>query len=304
MAASGAGRADDSAQAQVLFNQARKALAAGLVDEACEKFEHSQQLGPAPGTLLNLAVCHERQGKLASAWEEFKQVREDARRAGRKDRDKVAGEHLKSLEPRLPWLTIAVPAASRVDGLEVAVDGKSIGRETWDQAGAVNPGEHVVTAQATGKRPFSKTVRIAQADRVEVLVPVLADKAPASAPGPVAVATAPDLPASGGRQTAGYVAGAVGVLGLGVGATFGLIAMKRWQASNDECPHDFCSPAGSQASHDAARSATISDIGFGVGVVGIAVGAVLLLTAGKSPDSSTRLQAHGSPTGMGATLSW
>lgn len=307
MAASGAGRADDAAQAQTLFNEARKLMAAGRVSEACEKFERSQQLGPAPGTLLNLAVCHERQGKLASAWEEFQQTRAEAQRTGRKDRIKVAGEHLKSIEPRLPWLTIAVPEPSRVGALELSLDGTLFGQEQWDKASAVNPGEHVVTAQARGRKPFSKTLQIAEAERVEVRIPLLEDATPpavsASAPRPVAVAPPP--PRSGsGTKTAGYVTGAVGVIGLGVGAAFGLMAMKQWQDSEAGCPHEVCSATGSQASHDAARSATIADIGFGVGVVGLAVGAVLLLTAGDSSTSSTQLRAYGSPRGMGATLSW
>lgn len=51
------------AQAQAAFQEGRRLLMAGSMLEACAKFEESNNLAPALGTLLNLAVCEEKAGR-------------------------------------------------------------------------------------------------------------------------------------------------------------------------------------------------------------------------------------------------
>src|SRR5580704_16380113 len=65
----------DKAAATALFDDARKLLADGKVAEACRKLEESRRLDPLPGTVLNLATCHEREGLAASAVAEFYEAR-------------------------------------------------------------------------------------------------------------------------------------------------------------------------------------------------------------------------------------
>ncbi len=59
--------AQEPTEADRLFQEGRDLLAAGKPDEACAKFELSIKKDPrAVGTLLNLALCNERLGKLAT----------------------------------------------------------------------------------------------------------------------------------------------------------------------------------------------------------------------------------------------
>src|SRR6187549_3979092 len=61
----------DESLAESQFNEGRKLMEGGRPKEACPKFESSQRLDPALGTLLNLADCYERIGLLASAQRRF-----------------------------------------------------------------------------------------------------------------------------------------------------------------------------------------------------------------------------------------
>jgi hypothetical protein len=85
----------------------------------------------------------------------------------------------------------------------------------------------------------------------------------------------------------GFVVGGAGVVALGVGTVFGLQTLsEKGDASNHCNTSAVCDPTGYQSGQDAHRSATISTVGFGVGLAATAVGVWLVLRsshAGSSP---------------------
>src|SRR5689334_7793441 len=56
---------------QAMFDEGRQLMEVGQYEAACAKLRESYRLDAAAGTLLNLALCHESQGRTASAWLEY-----------------------------------------------------------------------------------------------------------------------------------------------------------------------------------------------------------------------------------------
>lgn len=167
--------ARDAAGAQTLFEQGRDRLRAGDIAEACPLLEESQRLDPANGTLLALAMCHEAQGKIASAWAEFAQVARLAKRDGQAEREAWATERLVALKPLLSLLDLRVPQPVRhLPELQLRLNGNPVQDNAWDTPLPVDGGEYRISVSAKGYRTWEHVVHVApeRANHV-VVVPVL-----------------------------------------------------------------------------------------------------------------------------------
>jgi len=189
--------------AEMLYQNGRELMAQGNFAEACPKLAESYRLDPATGTLLNLAGCHEGEGKLASAWVEYMDAARASRRGGRPDRVRFAEEHANRLAPRLSRLTIVVAPGAEPADLQITLDGAVVGKAVFGVAAPLDPGTHVVVATAAGRRPFTHTLVLGpEADQQTVTVSALALAEPQApvAPSPDLTPLAPaDSPASSPR---------------------------------------------------------------------------------------------------------
>jgi len=167
---------DPVALAEALFQQGKQLLERGDAHAACPKLAESLRLDRATGTLLALAMCHEVEGRLASAWAEYLEVIARAKKDGRADREEAARQWAQKLEARLSTLSVAVPAAvAEIPGLRVRRDSVALDAPAWSTAVPVDPGPHVVVATAPGRETWTTTVVVAgAAERRTVSVPLLA----------------------------------------------------------------------------------------------------------------------------------
>jgi hypothetical protein len=272
--------ASDKAAAEALFDEGRRLMAKGDYAHACPKLEASQKLDPGVGTMLNLADCHEKNGKTASAWAQFREAISAAHQAGSFEREEIARTRAHDLEAKLSYLTIETWKGQTV---QVTRDDEPIDAAVLGTAIPVDPGSHVISASAAGKRSWSTTVKVGEAgDHVSVAVPILPDGEPDStgtfaSGGNSGTKDAVAAPSNTQRIVA-VVVGGVGVVGLGIGTVFGLNAASKWSDAKASCDHT-CNDG---LADDAKSSATISTIGFAVGIAGIAGGLALWLTAPKS----------------------
>lgn len=329
---------DNGLLAESLFREGRRLMQAQNYAEGCPKLEESNKLDPAPGTLLALATCYEAQGRVASAWGEFTQSLATARRDGRADREAFAREHIAKLEPLIPKITIDVPPASRVAGLEVTRNGAPITEPSWGVALPSDPGSLVVTASAPGHKPWTFKTQVQTSQVLHVAVPVL-DDAPAPLPAPLPATASPaaatgsldgsvhileptrPAPARHDYRVAAYIAGGLGIASLAVGTYFGVSALSKQRESDSGCPvvngARACTQAGVDASSAALTSAHIADVTIGAGLAAVAVGVVLFALstphaegagadtpAATPPTAALRLRLSPSvdPRGAGAVL--
>ena len=281
----------DKSLATQLFKEGRTLVDQGKYAEGCRKLEESQRLDPGGGTLLNLALCHEKEGRTATAWAEFVEALGIARKDDRPQRAEIAQQHIEALEPTLSRLVVQVPPASDLADLEIKRDGTAIRRAAWGTAMPVDPGDHIVEAFALGKIPWKQTVTVGgKAETKTISVPVL-DNAPV-APTPTTRAPAGQMPASFVEvkrpiNPAAWVAYSIGAVGVGVGTYFGIRAMSDQQVADENCPADKCNPEGLSANSSGIKSANIATVGFGVGALGIGLGTFLLLSRGTTTVPST-----------------
>jgi hypothetical protein len=297
----------DRATADALFREGKRLMAKRQFSEACPKLEESQRLDPQGGTLLNLAVCHAREGKTASAWSEFQEALALAREAKRNDRIRLAKRELAQLSPRLSHLVIQVPSESRVEGLEVKRGSSSVPEAAWGVAVPVDPGEFEIVARAPGHREWATRVTVEEAERSSVSVPELEklppppSKPPADKPRP-----APEPVDDDGstQRLIGFVVGGVGIAALGVGGYFGLRAIDKANQSDEHCNGSLCDRAGLDLNDEADQAATIANVSMAIGVAGIGIGTYLVLSApGGKERRTTALSASAGTNGATVLLS-
>src|SRR5450432_3787567 len=107
-AAPAAAQVSNAALAESLFREGKRLSGEHKFAEPCPKVAESYRLDPGLGTLLNLATCHESEGKPASAWAEFSDASSQARREGDSDRGQLAEDHMKALEPKLAHVSVGL----------------------------------------------------------------------------------------------------------------------------------------------------------------------------------------------------
>jgi serine/threonine-protein kinase len=295
----------DAVAAQALFDQAKQLMSEGKYGDACPKLEESQRLDPGSGTLLNLADCYERQGKLAAAWTKFLEAASAAQTVGKADRESTARERAASLAKRLGKIVINVTGGD-TPGLAVKRDGNPVGNAQWGVPIPADRGSHTITAEATGRKAWEQKINVTDGAVATITVPQL-EPAPPSAPPaatPAVVTEAPPPAAStgesvapseagtmGGQRWVALAVGTVGVAGVAVGTIFGLQSKsKHDQAVPEHCTNGpgCYDDVGLKLRSDARSAGNISTVAFVVGGVGLA-GATTLWLTGKP-------RSHNAPT--------
>jgi hypothetical protein len=182
---------------------------------------------------------------------------------------------LGDVDARLPRVSVR---AVSPDGSDLDVTLTLDGTKETDRSLTLDPGAHVLHADAVGFRPQEQRIVLVEGERrvVTMALTKVAREAP-----PAPALAAPERPGrSPGVLTIGLAG--LGVLALGSFATFGLIGRSRASDLENGCGKtSTCDPADV----DAARSKyLVADVSLVVGIAALATSAILWLT----------VDAHGS----------
>jgi hypothetical protein len=277
--------ARDPAAAETLFHQGREAADHRDYATACAKFQESNRLDPAVGTVFNIADCQEKLGKLATAWTLFQEVvqrlpAEDSRRA-------IAEQRGRALESRVPKLTVRLSANGVADAA-VRRDGVLLGSASLNTPLPVDPGEHVIVVEANGTTPKEFRTTLAEGQVTALDVSPGAPLAESSH-GPAVASAAQPKHVSG----LAYVFGGVGVAGVVTGAVAGALVLSHKSTVDAECSGKLCSQKGLDAAHSGKTLGVVSTVGFAVGVVGLGASTYLFLSGTPSKDERAQAYAVG-----------
>lgn len=280
-------------QARKTFAEGEAAEAAGDCATAVARYEAVVAIKETAAVRLRIGRCHERLGRLTLALADYRRAQDLAQGDARAL--EVATQVESALAPRIPRLEIRVPEGAA--GVALTLDGAPASAGTPI---LVDPGRHVVTAQAPGKTPFEREITASegQLSTVDVtLADAVVDAPPPPPPPPPAEAEGhfPWLPV--GLYAVGGVALGVAVPLLATSASddADLDARCFDEAGRPSEDRDPCLRADGTTFSEAERAAFEDDRssvntrqGFGwalagVGVAAAGVATVLLVTEEDEP---------------------
>jgi hypothetical protein len=198
---------------------------------------------------------------------------------------------LAAVDKALPSVVVTAKddAGASLIGVKVTVDGQPFATKLEGEAVPINPGSHAFHFEGPDGATLDQVVLAAEGEQNQRVAVVLTRKAPSpqgSPSSPSAAATAgadggastiQPAPSSGGGawKTVGWVAGGVGIVGVGVGTVFGMMAI----SDHDSAKCNAQNVCFSGPLNDARSAATVADVGLIAGGALLAAGLGLVLFA-------------------------
>jgi hypothetical protein len=224
---------------------------------------------------MNLAQCHENEGKLASALDEYRDALKTAQKDGRKDRADIARGKVAELEKSVPRVVVTMKKPPA--GTDVKLDSTPIGQASFGVATPVDPGAHTVSATAPGYVYLTLHVDIEPGERKVVDVVLERETTPDGDVKPEP-AKPPPPPVRTKPNPVFWAALGTGVGGFLVSTITGVAMLNNLATANDGCDNDrhFCKDTKSTDAHFAAHYyALASTIALGVSAVGFVVAMIV-----------------------------
>ncbi|HEX4517294.1 MAG TPA: hypothetical protein VH054_27300 [Polyangiaceae bacterium] len=274
--------------------------------EAIAHLQESYRLDPQLKALINLADCEERVSHWVDAERDWIAAREQAGRQSDTQVYGEAGRRIETLEKRMPKLTIRLAQGAPADAV-VTRDDVLLGAVSLGTALPTDPGHHVVVAKAAGHEPGRAEVDLVEGQSAEVTVAVGASTTPAQPPPPVTPlapvtnepivqplpAPPPPMTTSPTRATGiAFLIGGGVFVGVAVATGFAALAEKGALGGHCDSSSKTCDATGLEAVSTGASLAVATDVLGGLGLAGLALGAVLYFVGGPPKSTSVALDTR------------
>ena len=197
----------------------------------------------------------------------------------------------------LPTVVFDIRSAdgTTLSAVRVSMDGAVVASKLDGSAIAVDPGKHAFTFDADGFAPVAESLVVLEGEKARIERLVLQPRAASAQASPSSAGAGSTIP-----PAATFAALGAGVAGVAVGAIFGALALGNKKSLDDHCPSGTC-PASEQGDIEGLHTNAVgSNIGFAIGIVGLAAATVLFLVA--HPTARHAIEAKGESGGARPTL--
>lgn len=263
---------------------------------ALSSFESVAQVTMTPQVRFHIARCQHRLGKLLEALGGYKWASHEASSDPKAATDPKLAELIREaeagiveVEAKIPKLTItrgqgAAAASITLDG--VALGETSVGKEIQ-----VNPGGHTISYSLPDGRSDQKVVTLQEGDSQTVELSFEQAAKPVPTTSSTNEPPPPPPPAEEKSNLVPWLLVGAGGASL---VTSGVFYMMRASAISDhdaQCVNNVC-PSSLRDTGDKGKTyTTLGNVTLGLGVIGVGVGAVMLLTSGSDSSSGARAEA-------------
>jgi hypothetical protein len=255
--------------------------------------------------LQSLAHCHVAAGRLLKG-KELLQHALGRLADGDPLRDVVTLE-LSILDQRIPRVTLRSIAGM---GNVIVRDGARLLPATaLGKPLEMDPGKHRFTARAAGRETTTILVEVAEGRNQEVVLPAGAEIwSPSVVQAPAAAMAASPADTNPGdhdwKHVVGWVAGGLGIAGIGLGASTGLANQPKKSTADRKCDNPATCMDGRYAGpHGSPSLAAVSATGWVIGAAGLSAAAFLLLSNDHKTGKQTMLAADMFRGGAGLHVS-
>jgi len=199
----------------------------------------------------------------------------------RKEADALAT----SLETRIPTVKLVFANEGEGSTIGVTIDGVAVPAAAIRLPQRLDPGKHVVMV-TVGAAKKKRAIELKEGEAQTLTIDMSADDAvtPAVTSSDTSAPPKKDETKSGSVGTLAWIGFGLGGAGIVAGTVTGLLAMSKTSAAKSQCVDTQC-PHSAHDDLEGARSmATISTISFAVGVAGLGLGVIGLVTGGSSSE--------------------
>ncbi len=329
--------AADRESARALLQEGDKSTAAGNHAAALKSYEAAHALLNLPATGMAVARTKVELGQLVQARESALAIAKIPKPAGAEKPANVearaaAVKLAEELAARIPSIAVEVKAPAEAKP-SIEIDGVVL--PTGSTTEKVNPGRRKIRVVAKGFRDFEQIIEVKERETKKV--PVVLEAGEGSTPPvppepqatgdkpaggqPAGGTSQPDKgPASGGSTSlpnedgpsplliSGIVVGGVGVVGVAIGAAFGVLTMNDLNDAEEDpalCPNKQCTAEGRETVDGGRTKGIVSTVGFAVGGAALATGVVLVVlgvTSGPSDAETTAVRIAPGPGDVGTGI--
>lgn len=290
----------DRETARALVIDGRAKLVAKDYEGARKAFKAAHDIMGVPTTGLDLAKAQDALGLLIEA----RSTALDVTRIPHKpsepeaftDARAAAAALAERLSARIPAVVISLKGIDAKVTPSVTIDGEALNLSLLALPRKINPGGHTIEASAPGYETERRAVTLKEGETAPLEITLAPSVAVRPTPPKGTSAPPPDPPVargSSGQRIAAIAVGGAGIVGLGVGAVFGGMAISRNNASKADGHCDaqsFCDATGKELRLGSYQAATISTVSLVIGSAALAGGVVLILTApSQRPDVSVAI---------------